>query len=432
MKLKVSRGVTVGFGKPEPKVVQIPTIVFLETYFSGSSRDALRAAARLGYFTVVLTKRGPDAILGFSEVDRMIHVDSFVFNELNEHINALIQQGKVIKAIVSFIEPYVHLATLLATTYGVNLLSSEALMKMTSKILTREALDNTPYNPYYAVIYNREHLPAFIEDHRDMGMFVVKMPNSHGSRDVILARNEEQLERIALNLFGKFPGQKILVEEFISGQQFLVEVLVYEGQVNIVAIVEQEITFENRFIVTGYSLLTECPEILYKEIEITVKTILESLGMTMGGCHLELKECNGNWKLVEANPRISGGAMNRMIKIASGVDLAEQTLRVALGLRPYLERSNKEFVFTQYLTVDSSGILELVTGRNRASRYPGVADVFVKYRKGSLLRPPESMGQRCGYLIAKGDTPQQAQQRAKEAAKEIRFHLNNSQGGEVI
>jgi len=425
MNLRVSRGVSVGFGNSE--AARIPTIVFIETYFSGSSRDAIRAAARLGYFTVVLTKRGPDAIKGFSEVNRMIHVDSFEFSELNEHIMVLIQQGKEIKTIVSFIEQYVYLATLLATAYGINHLSSEALKKMANKILTREALANTPYNPYYAVIYNREQLPDFIENHRDKGILIVKLPDSHGSRHVILAENEVQLERIALNLFSKFPGQTILVEKFIPGQQFLVEVLVYEGQVNIVAIIEQEVTFENRFIVTGYSLLTKCPESLYRAIERTVISILNSLGMTMGGCHLELKVLNDDWKLVEANPRISGGAMNRMIKLASGVDLAEQTLRVALGEPPCLEKSSQEFVFTQYLTVDSSGILELVTGRNRASRYPGVADVFIKYRRGSLLRPPESMGQRCGYLMATGDTPQQAQQRAKDAAKEIRFHLKNSQ-----
>ena len=41
-------------------------------------------------------------------------------------------------------------------------------MKMEDKILTRNTLENTTYNPYYAIINDRTQLPEFVEEHANM------------------------------------------------------------------------------------------------------------------------------------------------------------------------------------------------------------------------------------------------------------------------
>ncbi|MGE5544210.1 MAG: ATP-grasp domain-containing protein, partial [Bacillota bacterium] len=205
----------------------------------------------------------------------------------------------------------------------------------------------------------------------------------------------------------------------------LVEVLVHNDQVKIVAVIEQEITFFKRFIVTGYLVLATLPGNLFEDINNVVSTIVKEIGMSTGACHLELKLVNNSWKLIEINPRISGGAMNQMIKVSCGINLVRETVRLALGEEPNLKKSHSHYVFTQYLIASSPGILKKVTGRNRASSYPGVTDVYVKYSRGSEIGPPLSMGKRCGYVMAVGDSPEEAKTRAKTAASEIRFHLES-------
>lgn len=422
MNLKTSKRTIIDSGSSQDNPT--PTIVFIETAKSGSSREAVRAAHSLGYYTVVLTRQGRNHS-EYPEVNQMIRVRELTFDILNKQIKALSNRGKQVKAILSFTEPYVHLAVRLAESSGLNLFTSEAILRMEDKILTREALVNTPYNPYYEVMPNRKQLAGFVDKHVKTGPLLLKSPKSYGSRGVLYAENVEQLQTYANYLFNRYPGLPILVEEFLPGQQYLVEVLVVKNQVNLVAVIEQEITFHKRFIVTGYTMLAESPGGLFDEIHNVVSSIVNELGLTTGACHLELRLVDNNWKLIEANPRISGGAMNRMIRVSTGINLVKETIRAALGEQPNLEKSSSQYVFTQYLTVSSSGILRSVTGRNRASRHPGVTDVFVKYRRGSEIGPPSSMGQRCGYVMAVGTSPEEARNRAKTAAREIRFHLEN-------
>ena len=64
---------------------------------------------------------------------------------------------------------------------------------------------------------------------------------------------------------------------------------------------------------------------------------IKDLGVTNAASHLEVRYVNGIWKLIEINPRISGGAMNRMIEEAFGINLVEETIKLYLGDEPIFE-----------------------------------------------------------------------------------------------
>lgn len=162
---------------------------------------------------------------------------------------------------------------------------------------------------------------------------------------------------------------------------------------------------------------------MHNELLDTAKEIINRLGLENGNCHLELRHTNGKWKLIEANPRISGGIMNSLIKEAYGFNYAEQIIKVYLGMEPSIPKNREETVYAHYMTVDSIGELITVTGNNKALKVPGVVDVFIKAKKGQLLMPPLSMANRYGYVLAKGKTKEEAKQIAIEAARFIEFHL---------
>ena len=88
------------------------TIVFIETNKSGSSREAIKAAERLGFFTVLLTnkQRFINQRTEFPDVHQMILVELFDYDELKENIINLQKQGKQIKGIMSFVDSFVHVA----------------------------------------------------------------------------------------------------------------------------------------------------------------------------------------------------------------------------------------------------------------------------------------------------------------------------------
>ena len=421
------------------------TIIFLGTNKSGSSREALRAADRLGYYTVLYTDR-PNFLekrTTFSDVHLMQLCDLNDIEEIKNDIRRLLSNGIDICAIVSFIEPHCYTACLLAEEFGVNRFSTQAISIMQDKILSRQILSKSPYNPSFVVLAEDNiTLSTLPKEINNRFPFILKLPHSSGSKDVYKIDNSKNFKHY-LKKISRKSLEPILAEEFLDGPQYLVEVIVYQRKLHIIAIFEQEITHQKRFIVTGYNLLVDPPADFYRSLKEAVESIVVDHGMESGACHLELlhvwttrtvplpnrENVSGylheqKWKLVEINPRISGGAMNKLIEIGLGINLVEETLKVALGQEPNLQPRHKQFVFAQYVIVSETGILAKITGKQKASLCPGVQEVYVKPRQGTLLTPPLSMGHRYAYVIASGDSEQSARENAKFAASQIQFILS--------
>lgn len=400
-------------------------IIFIGSNKSGSSREAIKAAERLGFFTILLTDRERLLIdrLDFPDVHQLVLTELTNYNLLKEKIKEIQAQGKKIEAILSFIDPYVHVAAQLSKELDLTAVPPEPLAKMEDKLLTRELLKDLPVSPYFARFKKDYSLIDFIDKQEISFPLITKTPVSTGSKEVLFVKDENHLA-LSINSLLKNGSDEVLLEEYLEGPQYLIEACVYNGEVHIIAVLEQEITFFERFIVTGYCLLGEMDKTFYNEIYKTVCMILERFKMNNGSCHLEMRLTNDQWKLIEINPRISGGAMNRIIEIAFGINLVEETIKIFLGQEPNFEKKYRKFVYAQYLTSHSTGKLLKVTGKNRCSKLPGVEEVFIKPKKGKILHPPLSMGDRYGYVLTSSDNKEEAISIAKEAVKEIRFYID--------
>ncbi|MFJ8118839.1 ATP-grasp domain-containing protein [Bacillus mycoides] len=402
------------------------TIVFIETNKSGSSREAIKAAEKLNFFTVLLTKKTKfiEERDTFPDVHQMIFTDINDYDNIITTIEKLNKSGKNIKGIFSFIDPFVYLAARLSEKFCSNIVSTEAIYRMENKILTRNVLKDSPISLNYLIYKPTEPLSSFLKKNKKINFpLIVKSPKSSGSKDVLLVKNKNQLILSIQSLLKKLPNEEILLEEYVDGPQYLVEILVQNGKVHIIAVIEQEITLFERFIVTGYSLLGQVDKGLYNSLFNAVNSVIQTFNMKNGACHLELRRINDMWKLIEINPRISGGAMNDMIEIGHGINLVQETIQLMLGNKPLLNKKQHKYVYTHYLTVKSKGKLIRVTGKNRSSNYPGVAKVYIKPKKGAILKPPTSMGHRCGYVLAASNFKTEAKKIALKAAKEISFEI---------
>ncbi len=398
------------------------SIIFIGTNKSGSSREAIRAAKKLGYETILLTnnKKFLSNKWEFPDIDLMVYVLSLMEYEVVSKEIAVLKHGeRKIKAILSFIEPYVYVAASLSVEYCSSILSLEAIDMMEDKTLVRNVLRNSTVTPFFKILNNQSGLESI--PHGTLPL-VIKSPFSTGSKDVLLARTKEELELKGNSLLEKYPLEPIIVEEFLDGPQYLVEVIVRNGEVYIIGVVEQTVSEFERFIVTGYSFDPKNRDLI-EDIRDVVYCIVEGIQLTNGSCHIELRLVNGTWKLIEMNPRVSGGAMNRMIEIGTGINIAEETIKLYAGEPISISSQFEKCVYTQYITVGQKGRLLKVTGRSRAEAIPGVQEVYIKPKKGMTLKPPESMGDRYGYVIAAEHTIEKAKEIALTAAKEIAFYL---------
>lgn len=404
------------------------TIVFIGTYKAGPSREAIKAAKRLGYQTVLFTNRSKyfNHKNEFPDVDQMFSTNFTNIENLRQQILKIVLEGQVIKAIISLIDPYVSIAAQLSRDFCGTNVSVSAFLKMENKIKIREALKGTSFNINYLTYSTSESHHNYLQQNILNFPLVIKLPNSTGSRDVYLVETPELFIDFMNKTKQVYPNETLLIEEYVEGDQYLVEAVAKEGKIIPVAIIKQDITFNQRFIVTGYSINTKLSNTFYHELKNSVEKILKTIGFENGTCHLELRLKDDQWKLIEINPRISGGAMNQIIKAAFGIDLVEETIKLYLGHSLSLDRKQEENVYTYYITSKSKGIIKNITGKDKALQSPGVKEVKLNVRKGNKVFPPLSMGHRIGYIISTGDIIDKAEKSAKEAAKSIKIHLRSS------
>ena len=399
-------------------------MIFIETTKNGSSREAVKTAARLGFYTVLFTEKEKllEQRKEFPDIMQMVHFNKMTEDLIRQQIIELQEQGKIIKTIISFVDPFVSLAAQLSNELCKSNISVEALKIMEDKTETRRALKENATTPIFEVFQPVDNISTFIKKEHKFPL-IVKSPMSKASKDVYLVKNRFELRKIMKKFLRIYPDQQILLEEYLDGPQYLVEVLVHKGKINIVAVFKQEITKELKFIVTGYAVQLNVKDDLYKKLSSTVESIMNDLKVANAACHLEIRNVNGNWKLIEINPRISGGAMNRMIEEAFGINLVEETIKLYLGDEPNVDRKHEKHLYTHYITINSVGRLLKVTGKKRAANEPGVREVYIKSRKKAVIRPPISMGHRYGYVMATGETLDEAKENALNAFKKIKFYI---------
>jgi biotin carboxylase len=403
-------------------VLKMEAIIFIGTYKAGSSRDALKAAKALGYYTILITpnKRYLVQRKEFTEVDKLIFMEEMSFNSLYKKCKSIQESGVDIKLCISFIDPYVYRAAKLSEALNLSQVSTESLFILEDKTRFREVLKGHPSNPFFTV-YTRGNTieECYQECHKHFPL-MLKPPVSNGSKDVFFVDSEEEFYIKMRYLLSKY-STSILIEEFVSGTQYIVEALIFKGKVIIAGIIEQELN--KNFVVTGYSYPAVMDPEAKEKLLDSVNTLINQIELFTGTCHLEMRLSNGEWKLIEVNPRMSGGAMNQIIYEGSGINLAKETIKLYLGEEPKDEFKSNKYVFCQFLTVARKGELLKVTGRNRASKHKGVKKVFVFPRKGAILSPPLSMGNRYAYVIASASKAETAETIAKKASREIKFHL---------
>ncbi|MCL2568637.1 MAG: ATP-grasp domain-containing protein [Oscillospiraceae bacterium] len=400
------------------------TIIFIGANKSGSSFEAIKASAELHYYTVLLTDRKSffDKRMDFPHVHSMRMCNLESIKDIKSAIARIDSDRFTISAIVSFVDPHCHTAALLSREFGLKPFTEQTISIMLDKSKSRDALRGTPYSPSYHVIDGTTP-PA---DPKLELPFVLKAPISSASKDVHAAATTKEYQTAFADLRKRYPDGPILVEKYLTGPQYLVETLTIDGEVHIAAVVRQEILFSGRFIVTGYQIIPETDSEFYKHLKQSAEAIILAHGMQNGPCHLELRRLKNDWKLIEANPRISGGAMNLFIETAYGINLTKETLKAAIGQKPDLNRKYTRETFLQYVVVPGEGVLQKVTGKSLAQNSPGVRHVYIKPKKGSILLPPISMGHRYAYVIATGGSAKEARVNAKTGASKIKFHFRAS------
>jgi biotin carboxylase len=260
---------------------------------------------------------------------------------------------------------------------------------------------------------------------------VVKPVDSAGQRGLFLAHSEEELaERLPEALRESRAGEAI-VERFHAGREVNCLAVARGAEVEVVTLSDRVRPDGSGF---GVCLMHLFPAVLEPDLradaERLARASVEAVGLRDTVAYPQLIVADDGIRVVEIAARVPGGQMDEVARLGAGVDLVEVALRQALGeeipdelVRP----RRRQPLAIRFLTAEPgplpTGVVTSVDGIERAAAAAGVVEARSVIAPGETIRPVQTDGDRRGYVIALGETREEAAARAEAAAALVQVEV---------
>jgi biotin carboxylase len=254
---------------------------------------------------------------------------------------------------------------------------------------------------------------------------VLKPADSGGQRGVFRVESVDDIDAHLHEALAASPTGEAILEEFVDGMEMNGIVLSRNGEAIPLTLSDRRRPPGVGF---GVGWIHVYPATVFgdqlEESERVATHTVHALGLRTGIAFPQLiAHPDGRVLVVECAARIPGGQMADLVRWATGVDLVEVQLRMALG-----EELPDELVqarFTQPLAIRfltaqpgplPTGRVRRVGPLDKVLAFPGVVQADVYLQVGETIRPVRLDGDRRGYVIATADTNLEALERAEAAA----------------
>jgi hypothetical protein len=257
---------------------------------------------------------------------------------------------------------------------GVQYVSKDILAITRNKYEMRKKLVGTQYNPEFLLVRDGK-LPIRPFSGKEI---VVKPIAGWGSIGVErVGVNEEFQDAVyrcrssvsqlinGYDQLQQFQGyelsQSILVEEYIEGEEFSVDVFARAGEFRIIGICSKLPMLKPYFEEISYCMPADIPRECASRLGLASKEVLSRLGVNTGMAHLEFRVNDKRIILLEVNLRIGGGGLtNDLVWISSGMDIVKAVLAemCCLPSSQYLKSQKNDIALLFLLQCEQGGIVK--------------------------------------------------------------------------
>ena len=350
-----------------------------------------------------------------------IIVDTADLDAVRNAVKSLLQRENI-RGIYSTSDYFIETAALLARENGCPGPDPTAVRKCRNKLLQRDCLRLAGFaGPRYGVIFS-------VSEARELAKtikfpIVVKPIASTGSIGVKLCKDlsglcghvEILLNRGTKNERGLSEPAGVLMESYLAGPEFSAEV--FNGKV--IGITKKYLSAEPYFVELGHDF----PAIISPAAAAAVADVIERavtvLGLSWGPIHAEFRLCGDEINIIEVNPRLAGGYIPELVRLAHGVDLIAGTVKLVINEKPEIVPHKKYFASIRYITTPAEGTFLSFENRKEA-KAAGADDLIVCYRQvGDTIRRFHDFRDRLGHVLSLRETPEEAAAAAENARRQI-------------
>lgn len=297
-------------------------------------------------------------------------------------------------------------------------ISYETSFKATDKFEMIKAFkDYGVPSPWYFDVDSYENLKAL--EGKVSFPCIIKPTDNAGSHGVAKVHDFEELLANYEYSHSCSRHGKVIVEEYLDGPEVSVEVMVVKGQVNILQITDKITTGAPHFVEMGHTQPSRLPEEAQRRIKEVAVAACKSLGLDKGPAHVEMKMTSRGPVMIELGARMGGDNITtHLVPLSTGIDMVVATIKVALGENPDIEPTLYCGSAIRYFEAPY-GTIKSIKGIDDAKNMPGIKQITFTKSVGEESTPIECSNDRIGFVIAQGETAEDAAKKCENAMKVI-------------
>jgi biotin carboxylase len=215
---------------------------------------------------------------------------------------------------------------------------------------------------------------------------------------------------------------RMLAEQFITGDEFSVEMLVHHGRSGFGAVTKKFLYPGARPVEQGHLHPADIAPDLADRLLADTERVVNAVGMDCGFVHCEWMVHDGVPYFVECAGRMAGDGIIELVDMTWDYDVVGEFYAM-MGGRPLGDPPPAKayrYAATWTSAAPAAGVIESVAGIEAAKAVPGVRTVAV-HAAGEPVNPLRSSGDRLTLVTAAGATPAEALGNAQRAVGLIEF-----------
>lgn len=281
-------------------------------------------------------------------------------------------------------------------------ISKEQAIRATNKHLMREAFEayGAPSPKSRCFTDMEVAWGSFCTDFT--GACILKPSRNSGSRGIAKISSNIQMDEFA-RLFefakGESRDKQVMLEQFIEGPEFSIEIIVWDGQVNVLTVTDKKTTEVPHFVELGHNQPSCFPAETVKKIKAAAVAGVKALGVNNCACHAEAKLMDGKAYLMEIGARLGGDFIStELTHLSTGIDMVAAAINCALGVEPCLKPTEeKHGVCIRYFCPKPGKLVSI--SNTEVLNDPRVYLWEIYHKEGDMIPEVTSSLCRSGHVI---------------------------------
>lgn len=274
-------------------------------------------------------------------------------------------------------------------------------------------------HPWYFVISGVDELAEVMD--QITYPCICKPVDNAGSRGVVLVMNKDEIEEAIAYSSSNGRSGKVIIEEYLLGQEVSVEIMVVNGTINILQVTDKLTTGAPHFVEMGHSQPCGLGVDNVLKIQNLAKRAVKAIGINNGPAHVEIMLTKSRPIMIELGARMGGDCITTcLIPLSTGIDMVKATIEIALGenvdITPQFQKGSAIRYFEE-----KHGKLQAFFGISDAEKVEGVRQITFVKEVGDEVGKIGSSTDRIGYVIAQADSAKNAVEVCNRAMEKIKI-----------